>query len=311
MFYLARVRRYKREDGIYHIIVRSISEIQVFKNDKDKEIYLSQMKHYKEIYNFKVYAYCIMSNHAHFIIDSNGADISKIMHGLNLKYAMTYNKIYKRHGHLFQDRFKSKIVESTNYLITLSAYIHNNPLQIRGYKECPERYKYSSLKVYLGMERDKTGLLDEDYIMQIFGHNPKKARKKYIQFVYMCDNEKLKEEGELENQKTEYRSEKTVLLRNFNSRDIIQFISEETEISRIMIYMKNNKKSKEARALTVLLMRCLCDYKVKDICKAIGNVTQPTVSRMCSSAVELIQKKEKYKNIINKFIKHKQIQIET
>ncbi len=164
---MARARRYKREDGVYHVIVRSISEIQVFKNNRDKEMYLAQMKHYKEIYDFKVYAYCIMSNHAHFIIDSNGADISKIMHGLNLKYAMTYNKIYKRHGHLFQDRFKSKIIENNNYLITLSAYIHNNPLQIRGgYKECPEKYKYSSLKVYLGIEKDKTGLLDEDYIMQ-------------------------------------------------------------------------------------------------------------------------------------------------
>ncbi len=92
---MARIRRYKREDGIYHIIVRSISEIQVFKNDMDKNIYLSQMKHYKEIYDFKVYAYCIMSNHAHFIIDSNGADISKIMHGLNLKYARHIIKYIK------------------------------------------------------------------------------------------------------------------------------------------------------------------------------------------------------------------------
>ncbi|EJO5346661.1 transposase [Clostridium botulinum] len=308
---MARVRRHKREDGIYHVIVRSISEIQVFERDKDKEIYLSQMKHYKEIYNFKVYAYCIMSNHAHFIIDSNGADISKIMHGLNLKYAMTYNKIYKRHGHLFQDRFKSKIVDSTNYLITLSAYIHNNPLQIRGYKQCPEKYRYSSLKVYLGIEKDKTGLLDEDYIMGIFGANSKKARKKYMQFVYMCDDEKLKEEGELENQKTEYRSEKTVLLRNFNPVDIIEFISKETGLEKIIIYMKNNKRSKEARALIVLLMRCLCDYKIKDICKVIGNVTQPTVSRMCSLAVELVQNKEKYKNIINGFINYKNIEMAT
>ncbi len=127
----------------------------------------------------------------------------------------------------------------------------------------------------------------------------------------MCDDDKLKEEGELENQKTEYRSERSVLLRNFNSRDIIEFISDETGIAKIMMYMKNNKNSKEARALAALLMRCLCDYKVKDICKVIGNVTQPTVSRMCSLAVELIQKKEKYRNIINKFVNYKQVQIAT
>ncbi len=161
------------------------------------------------------------------------------------------------------------------------------------------------------MEKDNTGLLDEDYIMQIFSTNVKKARKKYMQFVYMCDDKKLKEEGELENQKAEYRSEKTVILRNFSSKDVIEFISRETGIEKIMIYMKNNRKSKEARALASLLMRCLCDYKVKDICSAIGNVTQSTVSRMCNLAVDLIQKQEKYKNIINKFINKYNIQMNT
>ncbi|WDC83583.1 transposase [Caloramator sp. mosi_1] len=58
-----------------------------------------------------------MDNHAHFIIDANGADISKIMHFINYKYAMWFNKRYSRHGHLFQDRFKSKIVKDERYLL--------------------------------------------------------------------------------------------------------------------------------------------------------------------------------------------------
>ncbi|WP_051931667.1 transposase [Clostridium sp. KNHs214] len=103
-----------------------------------------------------------MTNHAHFIIDPNGADISKIMHGLNFKYAITFNKIHQRVGTLFQDRFKSKVVDTDRYLVVLSAYIHNNPLKIRGYEQHPEKYRYSSLSVYLGFEKEKTGLLDEE-----------------------------------------------------------------------------------------------------------------------------------------------------
>ncbi|AAO35775.1 transposase [Clostridium tetani] len=196
MFFLPRTKRQKSENGIYHIMIKSITEVPLFKKHEDKIRYLKQMREYQKIYGFKVYAYCLMSNHGHFIIDSNGADISKTMHGLNFKYAITFNRIYKRNGHLFQDRFKSKMVDTQRYLIMLSAYIHNNPLDIRGYEKCPEKYKYSSLKVYLGLERDNTGLLDERFIMQLFSNNVKEARERYAKLVYICNDEKMKRELE-------------------------------------------------------------------------------------------------------------------
>ncbi|MCY6959652.1 transposase [Clostridium brassicae] len=302
MFLLPRTKREKSEDSIYHVMIRSITEVALFKEDKDKNIYLKQMRKYQKIYGFKVYAYCLMTNHGHFIIDSNGADISKIMHGLNFKYATTFNKIHKRKGHLFQDRFKSKIVNSQRYLIVLSAYIHNNVLSIKGYEYCPEKYKYSSLRVYLGLEKDDTGLLEEGFVMQFFSNNVKKARDSYAKLVYICDDERIKKEIEFEDEKTEYRSERKIIIRNFEPEKILKFISKETGINEIMFYVRNNKKSKIIKALAALLMRGLCNYRCKDICKVLGNTTQSTVSRLCSIGVELISTEDKYKNIINKFI---------
>ncbi|AAO35732.1 transposase [Clostridium tetani] len=302
MFLLPRIRRQKSEDAIYHIMIRSITEVPLFKKHEDKIRYLNKMREYQKIYKFKVYAYCLMNNHGHFIIDSNGADISKIMHGLNFSYAVTFNLIHKRKGHLFQDRFKSKIVDTQRYLIMLSAYIHNNPLDIRGYEKCPEKYKYSSLKVYLGMERDDTGLLDEAFIMQFFSNNVKEARENYAKLVYMCNDKKIKEELEFEDEKTEYRSERKVIARNFDPHEIIKFISKETGINEIIFYAKNNKNSRIVKALSSLLMKSLCNYSCKDICKVFGNITQSTVSRLCSIGVELISTEDKYKNLINKFI---------
>ncbi|RXI47662.1 transposase [Clostridium tetani] len=302
MFFLPRTKRQKSENGIYHIMIKSITEVPLFKKHEDKIRYLKQMREYQKIYGFKVYAYCLMSNHGHFIIDSSGADISKIMHGLNFKYAITFNRIYKRNGHLFQDRFKSKMMDTQRYLIMLSAYIHNNPLDIRGYEKCPEKYKYSSLKVYLGLERDNTGLLDEGFIMQFFSNNVKEARERYAKLVYICDDEKMKRELEFKDEKTEYRSERKVIIRNFDPQEILKFISKETGINEIMFYIRNNKNSKIVKALASLLMRSFCNYNCKDICKVLGNIAQSTVSRLCSIGVELISTEDKYKNLINKFI---------
>lgn len=300
--FMPRGEREKEDDAIYHVMVRSISEVALFKRDKDKDEYLSQMKYYQKIYDFKVYAYCIMTNHAHFIIDSNGADISSIMHSLNFKYAVTYNRIHKRHGHLFQDRFKSKIVNTNRYLHTLTAYIHNNPLKIKGYENRPEKYKYSSLKVYLGLDKDSTGLLDKEYMTKVLDPNKNKEKENYLKFVYMCDDERLKSETEFEDEKTEYRSEKKVLVRDFNPEGILMFIAEETGIKKVMMYIKNSRKTKISRALAALLMRSLCNCKVCDICKVLGNITESRVSKLCSIGVEIISTDEKYSGIMDKFI---------
>jgi putative transposase len=299
---MPRLPRVKKSDAIYHIMIRSISEVPLFRENKDKEHYLSLMKGYKEAFGFKVYAYCLMDNHAHFIIDANGADISRIMHGLNFKYAHDFNKKYKRNGHLFQDRFKSKMVTSERYIISLSAYIHNNPLDIKKYKNCPEKYKFSSLGVYLGMRKDPFEILDEDFIMQLFGENVGVARKNYLKFVYMCSGMKEYKEVEFTNEKTHYKSERKVIARDYRPSDIMEFVSEETGISKIKLYLKNSRNTIEGRALAVLLMRSLCNFRCSDICRVLNNITQSRVSKLCSIGLKLIETEEKYRNIFEKFI---------
>lgn len=300
---MARSSRIKQEYGKYHIMIRSISDLLLFRDDDDKNLFMSIIKHYQKIYLFKVYAYCLMDNHAHLIIDSNGADISTIMHCINFRYVQKYNKKYNRHGHLLQDRFKSKLINSERYLYTLSAYIHNNPLAIQKFKHNPEKYVYSSLGVYIGLRKDPYKILDESFIMQMFSHNVKKARHRYIKFVFKCNDIKfMEEEAELSNDKTEYRSESTLLVRNFKEDDIIEFVCNKTNVNRIKLHIKHNKSALKARALTVVLMRCFCNYRCKDICKVLGNVTQSSVSNLCNTGVSLIDTDEKYRNIVKDFL---------
>ena len=188
---MPRHNRIKHFDFIYHVMVRSISEVPLFKDNDDKDKYIFYVKKYQEQFGFKVYGYCLMTNHGHFIIDANGADISKVMHGINLSYAIYFNYRHKRHGHLFQERFKSEVVHDDKYLFTLSAYIHNNPIDIPGYKECPEKFKYSSFAMYLGLEKDPFEMVDEKFVMGFFRQNVKSAREMYYTFVRACNDKTM------------------------------------------------------------------------------------------------------------------------
>ncbi|MBZ9606921.1 transposase [Clostridium estertheticum] len=300
---MPRKAREKTDDSIFHIMCKSISEINLFKDDEDKNKYLSLVKKYKYLYNFKIYGYCLMDNHSHLMIDANGTDISKVMHGINFSYAMYFNKKYKREGHLFKDRFKSKIVNNERYLKTLSLYIHNNPTDIDEYKNCPEKYAFSSLAIFLGKRHDSFKLVDYGFIMSSFGNSLKSARKNYYNLVFLCNGEKLKHEIEFKDEKSEYKCERKILVRNFKPEDIIEFIASKMNVSKTHLYMKYSRKLVRAKALTVILMRSLCNFKSSDISSTLGNITQSRVSKLSTIGIELIGTEEKYENIIMDFIK--------
>jgi putative transposase len=306
VFFVPRIARQKPEGAIFHVMSRSISEVNLFKTDEDKTKYLMLIKEYQRIYSFKVYAYCIMDNHVHLILDPNGADISKIMHCINFSYAGYFNAVHKRRGHLFQGRFKSKVVTDERYLITLSAYIHNNPLNIKGYENNPENYNYSSLAVYLGMRKDEYHIVEKKFILNHFDKDNNKALRRYLGLVlktktFLID-EITKAEIEFEEEKSEYRSERKILVRNYNIEDVVNYLVEKFQIEKALFYLKNQKKIVPMKGILVLLLRNLCNAQCKDICSLLGNITSSRVSKLSSIGVELVYNDERYKNVINDFI---------
>ncbi|MFT5872396.1 MAG: putative transposase [Clostridium sp.] len=300
---MPRNARVKADDAIFHVMCKSITEVSLFRDDEDKKKYLLLVKKYKELYNIKIYGYCLMDNHSHLIVDANGADISKVMHGINFSYAMYFNKKYERDGHLFKDRFKSKIVNNERYLKTLSLYIHNNPTDMSEYKTCPEKYAFSSLSTFLGKRHDTFKLVDYGFIMSLFGDNLKTARKDYYNLVFKSNEEKLNEDIEFENEKTDYKSERKIIIRNFKPEDILEFVTSKMNMPKAMISIKYNRNIVLAKALTVVLMRSLCNFKSSDICGILGNITPARVSKLCTIGIDLIGSNKKYENIIGDFIK--------
>ena len=123
---MPRYARVKEPTAIYHIMSHSITEFDLFPDNSDKEKFLDLLQECLDKFHCKVYGYCLMTNHYHLILDTCGYDISDFMKVLNQRYALYIKRIYKRKGHLLADRFTSKIIDTDQYLMTLSAYIHNN-----------------------------------------------------------------------------------------------------------------------------------------------------------------------------------------
>jgi putative transposase len=298
-----RANRVKNFDFIYHVMVRSISDVPLYRDDYDKDRYMFYIQKYQKKLGFKIYAYCLMTTHGHLIIDANGADISKVMHGINQCYAQYFNYRHKRHGHVFQDRFKSKVVSSENYLFSLSAYIHNNPTDIEGYGKCPENFKYSTLGVYLGLTNDHFEIVDEDFIMGFFSGDVRKARESYYKFVMICDNENKKAQCDFKDEKSQYRSERTVLVRDFKPEEVMDFIQRYTNVEQKSLKHRYKREAKESRALCVFLIRYYCDFTFKQICESIGRLTLSRISELSEIGLELIEKDERYRNIMEDFVK--------
>lgn len=298
---MPRVARIKNESGIYHIMIRSISEVLLFKSDDDKIEYMKILSNVQNMYMFKVYGYCLMNNHGHFIIDTYGADISKIMHKINFKYAIYYNKKYKRHGHLFQDRFKSKLVSDLKYLYSLSLYIHSNPLDIEEYKNRIEKYKFSSLNAYLGNCEDKFGVLDFKFILAFFGENIKEARATYRSILMNYSRTEI-EEYNFDNEGTLYISGRNIINRNNKLEDLAQFVCRKLNLNESLLYVKYSRKTQKLKAIVVLLMRSLCNASGLEICSFFRNITISRVTSLSSIGLNLVLNDESCKNIMKEFI---------
>ena len=304
---MPRPIRSKTNFSIYHVMIRSVDGILLFRDDYDKEQFLLRLKRYKKKYGFKLYAYCLMDNHAHMVIDSAGADISRLMHGLNLSYAKYYNIKYERRGHVFSDRFRSEIIDNDKYILQASKYIHKNPRKLKGWGKKVFLYPYSSAPIYLGEVEDKFQILDTDFILKLYSEkNKKKAIKEYLDFMLVPNSEDEEKQIELkysfENQKCEYKSEKVVIAKDIEPDDVIDFVANYINQDKAKIKMKYIRATTEAKAISMVLIIRFCDYKTKDVCGYFGNITQSRVSGLCSLGVDLLFGDDKYKSIIDDFL---------
>ncbi|RKD33498.1 transposase [Thermohalobacter berrensis] len=171
---MPRRPRKRSSTGIYHVMERGNQKKNIFHDYEDRQMFIDILKIKKIKLKFTLYAYCLMNNHIHLLINENSEDISYIMKSINVSYVKYYNKKYKRCGHLFQGRFKSECVDNESYLLSVLRYIHQNPVDARIALKCID-YDWSSYKEYIYPNKKSYSLIDRNFILKQFSTDPYKA----------------------------------------------------------------------------------------------------------------------------------------
>ena len=177
---MARKARAEVEGGLYHVITRGNNRRPIFHSSSDYQKFLSLLAAQKTKLPFFLYAYCLMTNHVHLLIERQADTIGRIMHRVLTGYSQYYNRRYQRVGHLLQGRHKAILCQSDQYLAQLVRYIHLNPVRARIVRS-PDKYEYSGHRAYLGIVR--SGIVDVDPVLRHFGVKKALARERYREFV--------------------------------------------------------------------------------------------------------------------------------
>ncbi|MEW6114667.1 MAG: transposase, partial [Thermodesulfobacteriota bacterium] len=116
--------------ALHHVMVRGIERGKVFRSDTDRNHFLERLGGILRETKTICYAWSLLPNHFHLLLRTGPVPISTVMRRLLTGYALWYNRRYRRHGHLFQNRFKSVLCQEDSYLLELVRYIHLNPIRV-------------------------------------------------------------------------------------------------------------------------------------------------------------------------------------
>jgi len=162
---------------LYHVFSRTNPGEIAFHDARDRNKFLFYLVKYSTLFEYRIHAFCLMPNHFHLLIESTqSAGLSELMRRLLTAYTIYFNRRHERYGHLFQGRFKSLVVDKTQYLLSLSRYIHLNPTTISSRVKA-ETYSGSSLPFYI-VGNEPPWLFTKE-ILSWFDRN----RKQYAQYI--------------------------------------------------------------------------------------------------------------------------------
>lgn len=172
---MARRPRLLAPGVLYHVIVRGNQKQKTFLTDTDYRAYLERLRKYRQKLDVIVYAYCLMPNHVHLLVETKSEPLSRFMQGLQQSYTQYFNRAHNKVGHLFQGRYKAIVCERDEYLLSLVRYIHLNPVRAKIARN-PEHYKYCGHEAYV--RGQKTEIIDPEPVLQMLG-----GRRGYRSFV--------------------------------------------------------------------------------------------------------------------------------
>ena len=178
---MARPLRIEFDGALYHVTSRGNDRKAIFRDDRDRELFLKTLAQVVERFHWICHAYCLMNNHYHLVIETPDGNLSMGMRHLNGVYTQNFNKKHGRVGHVFQGRFKGIVVQKDSHFLEVCRYVVLNPVRAKMITH-PRQWRWSSYRATAGLA-PAHGCLTVDEILSHFGQRRNATQEKYSEFV--------------------------------------------------------------------------------------------------------------------------------
>jgi len=177
---MARRPRVHFPGALYHVISRGNQGQSIYKDDEDHRRFQTLLGEVVKRHALTLYAYVLMANHFHLLLEVSRSPLAKAMQSLLYSYTRYYNQRYRKVGHLFQGRYRAILCDRDSYLMELVRYLHLNPVRAKLISD-PARYRWSSHRDYL-VGKSETGIAVERGL-ELWGARRSRAIGAYRQFI--------------------------------------------------------------------------------------------------------------------------------
>jgi len=180
---MPRQARLDSPGTLHHVMIRGIEGRRIVDDDRDRNDFVHRLGELTQASGTTIYAWALMSNHAHILLGSGVLGLAPFMRRLLTGYAVNYNLRHRRHGYLFQNRYKSIVCDGDRYFTELVRYIHLNPLRVKLVKDIKAlgKYPYCGHGAILGNVSYQWQ--DRNSVLAQFGGRETQAREAYRRFV--------------------------------------------------------------------------------------------------------------------------------
>ena len=147
---MPRSPRLEYPGALYHVTSRGVQRNTIFLDDRDRHTFLSLLARALDAGNAHAFAYCLMGNHFHVVLQTELPNLSALMHRVNSAYSQAFNRRHDRSGHVLEGRFKALHVDSERYLLEVCRYVDLNPVRA-DLTGSPEYWEWSSYRAHVGL----------------------------------------------------------------------------------------------------------------------------------------------------------------
>ena len=273
---MARPLRVEFPGAVYHVTSRGKARHDIVADDQDRTTWLTLLAHVVDRFGWRCYAYCVMDNHYHLLLETPQPNLSQGMRQLNGRYTQTYHRRHHRGGPLFQGRFTAILVEKDLHLLELCRYVVLNPVRARMVTH-PRLWKWSSYRATAGVI-SAPPWLTTDWVLGQCGSRQREAQARYRQFVAE-GREGPHPWDQLQGQI--YLGSEDFIAQHQPDRVIRKIPRRQTQANRPSLLVLFQRKQSEAKRILLAYRRY--GYRLAAIAEHLG-VHYATVSRRLKQA---------------------------